>query len=191
MKRGPFSGSKESPSDEDKPHSKSSHRRMPALQYAYKLLGYRGRSEKELCERLRMKGYEERAIDRVIANLKSNGLIDDRKLASSLARYADETKRLSINGAKRFLLERGVPSNMIDEAVRVIDEDANAAKLVDKRLRALSKYDNIDAPARRTDGRWVGSGASRRLYGMLYRKGFGPGAIRRALEQLKDMEDSI
>lgn len=166
-------------------HSAASRipRYTSALQYAYKLLSYRGRSEKEIFRRLRMKGFDESAINRAVAHLKYGGLIDDRKLAYSLKRYAEETKKLSISGSRRFLVERGVPSDMIDEVVKDIDETGNAKKLVEKKLISWGKHGLTHEPPQYTPEIF------RKLYGMLYRRGFPTETIKKALEQLKVKED--
>lgn len=168
---------------EDRLPAKGVTRCASVLQYAYKLLSYRGRSEKEMFRRLKMKGFDDPVINRAIVRLKSDGLIDDMKLAYSLKRYAEETKKLSISGARRFLIERGVPVDLIDEVVGDIDETGNAKKLVEKKLASWGKPGLTHTPAKYSHE------VFKRLYGMLYRRGFPSGTIKKALEQFKIKED--
>lgn len=158
-------------------------KRESGLQYAYKLLSYRGRSEKEMFRRLRMKGFDEPTIKWIIVRLKSSGLLDDRRLASSLKRYAEESKQLSISGTRRFLIERGVPADMIDEVAEDIDEMENAKKLVEKKLTVWRKRVPFHQPSQFTPDMF------KKLYGMLYRRGFPSETIKKALEQFKLKED--
>ena len=55
-----------------------------AKSYALKLLGYRSRSEKEMTERLKKKGFDGTVINSVVKFLKDTGLIKDEALAAEL-----------------------------------------------------------------------------------------------------------
>ncbi len=195
MRRNPISStalpSRKTQSSFDDSSSKEEVRRgarasLPhdkALQYAYKLLSYRSRSEKELTRRLRMKGFDEPAIQQVIARLKSGGFVDDRRLASSLKRYAEESKHLGISGTRRYLIERGVPAGITDEVVRDVDETEGAKKFVEKKLTSWRKQDFSSGLPHLADK------TIKRLYGFLCRRGYSSEAIKKALEQFKIKED--
>ena len=146
-----------------------------ALQCAYRLLAYRGRSEKELRERMVLKGFDAQVIDEVIARLLSQGFLDDRKLAASLKRYACETKHLGLRGTRRFLRERGIPVQIIEETVTDIDEAEIARKIIEKKMAVLRQY-----PQEKI---------LRRLCGLLSRRGYSPETIRRALSSIAAAED--
>ncbi len=137
------------------------------LRYAYRLLSYRGRSEKELSERLRMKGFDEDSINRAISGLRSDGYLDDRRLAVSIRRYAEESKYLSLPATRMLLKERGIPPALIDEALAGFDEPEVAKRLVERRLRRMKSDDNA---------------AIRRLEGMLLRRGFLRGTIQEVIK---------
>ncbi len=151
----------------------------PALRYAFRLLSYRGRSEREMADRLRRKGFDEATLRRVIEHLRSAGLLDDRKLASSLKRYAGESRYLSVLGTKRLLVERGVPPDVIQEAITDIDESGIAARLVEKKIAAWRKHSSPDRPGQLTPEE------IRKLYGFLARRGYSPEVIRKSLQQYK------
>jgi regulatory protein len=153
------------------------------LLYAYKLLGYRGRSEKEMMRRLRMKGFEEPVVENVIIRLKSSGLLDDRRLASSLTRYAEESRKLSTAGTRRFLMERGIPRDLINDVLAEMDETETARRLVEKRLTAWEKRSVSREPFRFTPE------IARKLYGILYRNGYPSEVIKRTLRQFTCKED--
>jgi regulatory protein len=140
-----------------------------AKQYALKLLSYRGRSEREIEERLRKKGFTKAAAFSVIKHLKDIGLIDDVSLAESLKRQAVVTKLLGREGAKRYILKRGISRELTDSVFRHeanVDID-NAGRLVDRKLGTLRNYppDII----------------RRRLYSLLLRRGYSSETISKVL----------
>ena len=142
-----------------------------AKQYSLKLLSYRGRSEKELEERLRKKGVSARSISSTMRYLKDTGLLNDLSLAESLKREALTYRILSQAGARNFMLRRGIPRSIVDSVLSNddnIDID-NAVKFVDKKLRVLGKY-----PAET---------AKRRLYNLLLRRGYSSGTILKVLKE--------
>jgi regulatory protein len=142
-----------------------------AKQYALKLLGYRGRSEKEMVERLRKKGISAQAISSTIRYLKNYRLLDDLILAESLKREALSNRLLSQAGARYFMLRRGISKNVVDSVLRDAENTdiETAERVVDKKLRVLRKY-----PA---------ATIRRRLYQYLQRRGYSAGTI---IEVLKD-----
>jgi len=142
-----------------------------AKQYSLKLLSYRGRSEKEMEERLRKKGVSARGISSTIRSLKDTGLLNDLSLAESLKREALTYRMLSQAGARNFMLRRGIPRSIVDSVLSNddnIDID-NAVKFVDKKLRVLGRY-----PAEI---------AKRRLYNLLLRRGYSSGTILKVLKE--------
>jgi len=84
--------------------------------YALTLLRYRGRSEKELRDRLRKKGYQQVDIDATVVNLRDSGFLDDKALAENLKRQAMTNKLLGFDGARRLMQQRGLPRQIIDRA---------------------------------------------------------------------------
>lgn len=148
---------------------------LPGLQFAYRLLTYRGRSEKEMRDRMALKGFDEHTIAAVIARLFSQGFLDDRRLAASLKRYAGETRHLGVGGTRQFLRQRGIPDEIIAETLTDIDEADLARKIIEKKMAVLRQY-----PQEKI---------LRRLYGLLSRRGYSAETIRRALSTLTLTED--
>ena len=148
-----------------------------AKKYALKLLAYRGRSESELRERLARKGFSGETISRALEYLKRAGYLDDRLLAENLKRRALEEKRLGFQGAKDFMLKRGLPAHVVESTLDY-DEDRelrNAEKLVDKKLASMRNYG--------------GKSEKRRLWYFLARRGFSSGIIRKTLKDLNHNEE--
>jgi len=141
-----------------------------ARYYALKLLSYRGRSEKELEGKLREKGFPETVTSSTLHHLKQVGLINDRTLAEALKRQATTAKMLGQKGVRRFMVNRGIPRDIID-SMFISDEKEdieNAKRLVEKKLRIVRDY-----PAEKI---------RRRLYNLLQRKGYSYDTIKMVLK---------
>jgi regulatory protein len=146
-------------------------------QYALKLLSYRGRSEKELEERLLKKGIAKTMVSSTIKELKLIGLIDDMALAEALKREALTRKMLSQNGAKRYMQTRGIPRDIID-VVFYHDENKdfdNALRFADKKLMSLNRYPSEIV--------------KRRLYNLLLRRGYSSETIMKVLKNISNKEE--
>jgi len=144
-----------------------------AKKYALRLLGYRGRSEAELRERLIGKGFPEGAVSRTLLYLKENGFIDDGALALNLKRQALDQKRLGCAAARSFMKRRGIPRDLI-EATLGYDEEVelrNARDLLDKRLKSMENY--------------LTKKEKKRLYDFLARRGFSSSVINKTFREYK------
>jgi regulatory protein len=148
-----------------------------ARKYAFMLLNYRSRSEKELRERLEKKGFSENNISSTLRHLKEAGYLDDHALALDLKRQAFDNKLLGHNSAKRFLLNRGVPDEIIDETLEYNEEtEANKIKiLIEKKLRTTGNY-----PDKKKE---------KRLWDFLVRKGYSFSTIRNAFHNFIRIEE--
>jgi len=150
------------------------------FRYALLLLRYRGRSEQEMRERLRKKGYQTEEIESAIIQLLASGFLDDRALAENLKRQAMTNKLLGFAGARRFLQQRGLSKEIIDEALAYDEDDElqNIRKLIEKKQKSISRYPE----PKRTQS----------LMGTLMRKGYSLTLIRKALKNTtrdKDTEE--
>ncbi len=136
-----------------------------------KLLSYRGRSEEEMGERLRKKGFTKKTASSTINYLKHIGLIDDMALAETIKKEAQTTKLLSQNGSRRFMINRGIPRAIVDMVVSHDENEdiENARRLVDKKLKAYRNYSS-DA-------------VNRRLHNFLFRRGYSFETIMAVLKE--------
>jgi regulatory protein len=134
--------------------------------------------------RLRMKGFDAPAIDKVMERLRSGGFLDDRRLASSLKRYAGESKHLGVLGTKRFLSERGVPRDILEEATAGMDDTEIAKRLVEKKIASWGGRTPDNEKAQ------LSPAMVKKLYGVLSRRGFLPDTIKRVMRQIKFKEDT-
>ncbi|MFO0752856.1 MAG: regulatory protein RecX [Thermodesulfovibrionales bacterium] len=147
-----------------------------ALQHAFKLLGYRDRSEKEMRGKLAQKGFSEGVIGETLRLLKEKRFIDDGRLAEILKRDAVERRHFGRRGAKGYLLKRGIPGDVADAVLGGADEYLDAAReLVEKKLKTLKGYDR--------------EAVRRKLWGVLSRRGFSSDVIRQAMKSFWDKEE--
>ncbi|HMK42851.1 MAG TPA: regulatory protein RecX [Dissulfurispiraceae bacterium] len=142
-----------------------------AMRSAYYLLRYRDRSEQEMRERLRRKGYVSAVIDTAVMRLRDAGLLDDVRLAANLVRIASEQKCLGGRGVRAYLQRRGISRDVIENCDVACDELDAAERLVARRLRSVQ---GLDPAVRRN-----------RLTGALARRGFSVGTIRAVLASLE------
>ena len=148
-----------------------------ARKYAFMLLNYRSRSEKELRERLKKKGFSENNISSTLRQLKEARYLDDHALALDLRRQAFDNKLLGHNSAKRFLQNRGIPDEIIDETMEYNEEtEANKIKkLVEKKFKTTGNY-----PDKKEE---------KRLWDFLVRKGYRFSTIRNAFHSFVRIEE--
>ena len=124
----------------------------------------RARTRRELADKLRSRNVPDEVATRLLDRFTEVGLIDD----AAFARLWVESRQSSRGLAKRALSDElrrtGVDAEIVREAVDEVDradEEAAARRLVRKKLPSLRKVDNTTA--------------TRRLVGMLARKGYSAG----------------
>ena len=143
---------------------------------ALDLLAFRARSVVELRRKLLQKAEPADEVERVIARLLEQKLLDDAQFARQFVRA-----KVTGAGASRFrvvqeLGRKGVARPLAEAAVLALKEDedidAGAAihQVAEKKWRSLSKLDGFTA--------------KRRLYAFLARRGFNPDEIRGAMTAL-------
>ncbi|MGB2600275.1 MAG: regulatory protein RecX [Candidatus Omnitrophota bacterium] len=106
--------------------------------YCLRLLSLRQRSEYEIDERLKGKGYGERARKRLLDLLKKDGLVNDLKFAEA---WIDSRLRSNPKGKralKEELKSKGIQKEIIEQAftekASQLDERTMAAELIKKKL---------------------------------------------------------
>jgi len=92
---------------------------------AANLIRFRMRSEKELSERLREKGFSEETIKTVTEKLKKHGIIDDVKFS-----YLMGYEKATLYGKgkifiKNYLLQLGVEKYTVYDTIEKLDQEVN------------------------------------------------------------------
>lgn len=150
--------------------------------YALKALAQRAHSTGELKVKLRRRAERVSDIDDVIARLKDNGYLDDRRFAESFA-----TSRLSNEGLGKGrvildLRQRRVAPALAETTVRQVYEEVDEQALIDDYIRR--KYRKAPREGLFQDEKDLAA-----AYRRLARAGFRAGDIVRALKRFaKDPE---
>lgn len=144
--------------------------RARALAAALAFLAYRPRSEREVRDRLRQKGYPPAAIDAAVEKLQGWRYLDDadfaRRWVENRETHQPRGRRLLEQELRRKGIDREVARETVDGAE--IDERAAALELARDRLRRLAGED----PAT----------VRKRLADFLARRGFGWDVVRPTLD---------
>jgi regulatory protein len=124
------------------------------------------RSRRELADKLRARNVPDDVATRLLDRFEEVGLVDDEAFARSWvsSRGASGGKRLARRALAQELRRKGVDDEVAREALEEIDpgeEEAAARALVRKKLPAMARVDD--------------TAATRRLVGMLARKGYSSG----------------
>lgn len=144
------------------------------------------KSRHQLAQTLRERDFTESVIETVLDRMEEVQLIDDAEFARTWVRTRHELKGLGSAALRRELQERGVDTVHIDEALEQLtaeDEDAAAAELIANKLRGVT-VPHGQGPEDRKEREKI----TRRMVGMLARRGHSPGA---ALKLVKEAIDPV
>ena len=114
------------------------------LDVAYRYLTYRPRSEAEIKQRLRQRGFDDKAIENAISKLKEQNLIDDFAFAQfwkdNRLSFKPKSKRL----IEKELKDKKVAQEIVEQVIEDISDEDNAYRIGYKRLLALAHLDYAD-----------------------------------------------
>jgi regulatory protein len=122
------------------------------------------RSRQELSERLAKRNVPDEVAQRLLDRFEEVGLVDDEAFARSWVASRQPGKGLARRALAQELRRKGIHDDVARDALDEIEpeaEEAAARQLVRKKLRALTRVDEATA--------------TRRLVGMLARKGYPSG----------------
>jgi regulatory protein len=160
----------------------------PALyEAAVKILMRRAHSVSEMKKALIRRTPDETLIQKVLARLKQNGLIDDARYAKQFARQRTEIRHQGKYRVARELRARGVPDQHIESAVAEAAANSDEAAMVRQRISHKLKFlrgpASGESASKPLDDRKVAS-----LYRTLLRAGFSSDTIRRELKRATSAE---
>ncbi|WP_134768454.1 regulatory protein RecX [Nocardioides sp. 1609] len=124
----------------------------------------RARSRHELAGKLAGKGVPDDVAVRMLDRFEEIGLIDDAAFARMWISGRQSAKGLARRALAQELRRKGIDDEVVRDALDEVDpsdEEEAARALVRRKLRSLSRVDDVTA--------------TRRLVGMLARKGYGAG----------------
>jgi len=137
------------------------------------------RSRKELAEALAAKAVPDDVAERVLDRFEQVGLVDDAAFADLWVRSRQSSRGLARRALAHELRGKGVDAELISaslEQVQPDDEQQTARRLVERKLRSTRGLDRIVR--------------TRRLVGMLARKGYPPGVAMQVAREALAAEES-
>lgn len=137
---------------------------------ALRYLAYRPRSESELKERLKRRGFGEDNVATAIAKLREQGLIDDLAFAQFWKENRQSFSPRSQWLTRHELKQKGVADKVIERVVADVDDEDSAYQAATVRARSLPAADY--------------QGFRRRLGEYLKRRGFGYGVINNTVKKV-------
>ena len=141
---------------------------------AYSLLRSRPRSEFELRQRLKIKGYCHEIVETIVCDLKRVGEIDDSKFARLWVESRMHQNPMGDIVLRRELQEKGIGDSIIEatlaDKARHYDEFKVASSIAEERFKQLAKVDKKKA--------------MKRLYDFLMRRGFAFDTVQKVIGEI-------
>jgi regulatory protein len=145
-----------------------------ALGYALCLLKFRPRSEYELSQRLKRRGFLESNIKETLLFLKEKGLVNDLEFARIWVESRIK-RNLGISRIKQELKIKGIDKDIIRQVIASVglryNEEERLKELIHRRWERLKHVE----PQK----------AKRRLFLYLLRRGFSSNMIQEAINQIR------
>lgn len=143
--------------------------------YIFRLLKIRFRSEKEVRDKSRKKGFGEPTVDEAVGYFKAIDLINDRQFARKwIASRLSRTKPFGIHRIRFELKEKGIAPELINEEIAQVIPDYSETEIIAHLAqRQAVKHRNIPREK-----------VKQRVYGYLLRRGFNPAAVMKAIKAI-------
>lgn len=142
-----------------------------AKEKALNLLSYRGRSKKELKDRL-SRDADEKSVDMALQKMESLGLINDESFAMQYAEELLLNKRVSLSLAKYKLREKGISDEIIEKVFLQFDINEEEQVLFLLRKKYLEKMQDEKSKTS--------------VVRALMRRGYNLSTVKRAFSLLND-----
>lgn len=153
-----------------------------ARESAFRFLGLRLHSQKELERKLLNKKYDRDIIESVISYMLENSYLDDERFAREYTEEKVRNKLLGPNRIRQELRSKGVASDIVESVLTERETDNefdNALRLGQKKLKSYA--------SREQDKRKL----AQKLFVFLSSKGFGFDLIKQVVKQLLDVEEQV
>ena len=144
-------------SDSEEPDFEQSYAK--AKKTAMNMLAMRDHASQELREKLLKRDFLPDAVDELIAKLQKSKLLNDEEFAHRYVRAHRERRKLSRSVLRRELNKKGIPAEIISDAVDEVDGEEDLAREVAAKKAASTS-------------RLAYEVRERRILGMLARRGF-------------------
>ena len=144
-----------------------------ARDYALKLLSVYLRTERELCMKLREKGFSEKVSEELIKELKEEEYIDDKQYIAEYIQHQVKNRPCGKFLLIQKLLKKGLDKELIDEILPDFFDEARELKCA--RIAAERKIPTIHKSSKNKQGAALAS--------FLSSRGFSGSVIREILEE--------
>jgi regulatory protein len=144
---------------------------------AFRLLAFRPRSEKEIRQKLRLKGAGNKLIEQVVEELKEKGLIDDQKFAASWAESRISNRPMGKFLLRRELMQKGIKKETIEGVIEKAYSEEDEVELARNLLQRKAKtYKNLEDVK-----------TKKRMMDFLLRRGFSYEVVRQAIKDIDEL----
>ncbi len=151
-----------------------------AKEAALNLLSYRARSEEEISQKLRKKGFDQGNVEQVIADLKRVNLLDDYEFACQWIKDRLKNRPRGMALLKQELVHKGIRKDIIEKTLSECYPEDGEAKIAAELIRKREKrYKNLDKRL-----------ARKRISDFLLRRGFSYGVVKEVLGEFLDVGES-
>lgn len=136
------------------------------------------KSEKELAQKLALKGYEDHIINRTINFMKEYNLLNDNNYATMYVK--DKARNVGKKKIKYSLLQKGIDEEIIESELEKINNDevkATAYEMALKKYKVFSKRENDNYKL------------TQKLYRFLMGKGYDYDLIKDVVKSIVKSED--
>ena len=145
---------------------------------ALKIIERSYKTEKEVIEKLKLKGYDDKHIDSSIQFLKDYNFLNDNYYAEAFVRDRINTK--GSQKIKQDLMRKGISKDIIEEKISYIDKNAEkdiARKLAEKKIGIIKKSENDIYKI------------SGKLYRFLISKGYTYDIVKEVVKDVMSVDD--
>lgn len=141
---------------------------------AYKFLGYKARSEKEVRDKLIKENYPQEIIDRIIELFKHYNYINDENYTKAYINNRIKFKPRAKRMLKYELAQKGIDSDTIENIIDSsnIDETDIAINLLQKKLKNKKDIEQKE---------------KQRIYNYMLRRGFDYETINKAFKEVLNL----
>lgn len=148
--------------------------------YALNILSRSAKSEKQMIDKLKEKGYDLDLINNAIEKLKKQGYLDDQRFSEMYINSKINESKYGKRKIKEKLYEKGIAREIIDEKLKVLSNEDELQRAISLGLKKLKSLNEADKQKR-----------SMKLINHLISKGFEYGIVRQAVSKLVDNFDEL
>ncbi len=148
-----------------------------ALQSALRFIGYKQRTEAEVIKKLEKLNYSPIIIEMIMDELREKKYVDDKEFAEQWVETRGESNPRGKNLFKLELRKKGIPIDIIEEAIGKIPDEAEMA------LQLGKKYQNRFSSLSDDDFR-------KKMMGVLSRRAFPYSIIKESIDALIEIRNN-